>query len=212
MKTLRLRNTPAVGVFAGCLLGVAFLAPALQAQITHTVNLSGVTFQGGDWMPVFNPGDLPAGSDLVSVSIDVRLDATGGDPGQETYANDLSVYVGYPAAGHPFGFSGGPVQIGGFSTHGLVKLDWANGNSPVVGTTVIDTKNAGGGAGDIPVGIDLNLWTLYIGNGFENSNTTGTWTGTVTLEYVPEPHQYAVMAGLGLIGFAATRRYLTKRG
>ena len=184
--------------------------------MTHTVTLSGEYFQGGmefNWQQV--PADnvhFPAGSMLVSISIDVVLDDTG-LPGNESYANDLAIYVGYPTTGSPFLFTGGPLQVGGYSNEatGGKHVAWQDGNSPVIGTTVQDTRTVGAGPNDLPAGVDLGSWTVYVGNGYNSEGTYGVWTGTLTLTYVPEPHQYAVMAGLGLLGFAAFRRQARKQ-
>jgi len=211
MKKLRTNYLPAVGTVTGCLLGLAFIAPSALAQVTHTVTLSGATFSGGSFDVVFLPGDLPAGSQLLSVSVNAELLDTVFDPStlESTFANDLTFYVGpNPNAGRGGVFTEGLLQVGGFSSYvGAVgeNVAWADGNSPAPGTTVIDTVTSGA---DFASGIDLSAWTVYVGNGYNYPNTFGTWSGTIeiTMAVVPEPQQVAALAGLGLVGFAIMRR------
>jgi hypothetical protein len=60
-----------------------------------------------------------------------------------------------------------------------------------------------------------NLINFGSVGGVEGSFSPLTAAGNVTVVYnytpVPEPHEYAMIAGLGLIGFAAARRRLMNR-
>jgi fibronectin-binding autotransporter adhesin len=117
-------------------------------------------------------GTLPAGSILRSVSIQARLDSSGGG---DTYASDLFVYIdpGAPPSG------GEILQVGGFDALGnpASRVAWANGDSGALGTTCIDKKNAGA---DFPETIDLNSAAVFLGS---RGIGSATWSGTVTVEY-----------------------------
>jgi MYXO-CTERM domain-containing protein len=98
---------------------------------------------------------------------------------------------------------GGLLQVGGFSNLGATqRLFWANGGSSAPGTTVIDSVavNAISFSG---TSADATIW---LGNGYGASGTSGTWTGSITLigvNAVPAPGAVAL---LGVAGLAAGRR------
>jgi len=148
------------------IIGVGLLAGSAQADvITNTYNLGpqdgGTTISAGGSIEWIAQGTLPAGSILRSVSINARLDDNPGG----SWASDLNVLVD------------GLLQIG--SDGG--SPDWANGQSDVVGTTVIDSKTAGV---DFLDTIDLNTAGLFLKNTWGDA----TWSGTVTVTYdAPNP-------------------------
>ena len=208
MKPLRTNYLPAVGTFAGCLLGLACLAPSAQAQITHTVTLNGATFGAFEFQNILLKGDVPIGSELLFVSIDVSFkDSVGG-----TLASDLTFYLAPSFVDPPVAtpvMTGGTLAIGNFwsnETGAAQWIKWDNGNLPG-DTAVVDSKSQA----DFGAGIDLSAWNVYVGNSYAVPGVSGTWTGTVEFTYVPEPQHYAIMAGLGLIGFAAVRRQLRNK-
>lgn len=218
MKHLRTNYFPAAGTVAGCLLGLASLDPSAQAQITHAVTPSGgtfvhtLTFSSESWggyqfTPVLGDGApenyLPAGSELLSVSVNATLDASSGG----TWANDLTFYLGHPKFVSPgvvtAGFTDGPLQVGGSSPLTATYYTWTGGAIVTPGTTLVETKTQA----DFGSGIDVGSWTVYVGNGFGAGGVSGTWTGTIVFTVVPEPQEVAVMAAVGLIGFAMIRRH-----
>lgn len=208
-----------MGSAVGCLVGLAVLSPAANAALTHTVSLDGKTFSAffvdamsvsyvyGKDLPNPQPFYFPANSVLLEVAVDaVLVDYDGPAP---TYANDISVYLGaepyaYPRSAPTF-LTGGRLQIGdGNTTGSTTHLQWNDGASSVIGTPVVDTKTTA----DFGSGIDLSKWNVWVGHGY-GSGAVGEWSGTITFTYeiIPEPHHYAIGAGLGLLGFAAYRRF-----
>jgi hypothetical protein len=112
------------------------------------------------------------------VSVNARLDASV----DYTYANDLTIYVDPPPLS-----PGGLLHVGGFSNLGATERHaWANGDSDTPGTTVIDTVTL-----TTPLTFHGNASdpAIYLGNGYGAPNSSGTWTGSVTLNFasVPEP-------------------------
>ena len=134
-----------------------------QAQFTYAItNL---------WTG-FNFNQLPAGltGTLTSVSVNVTLNASV----NYTYADDICVYV----AGSPLAFNG-LLQCGGFSNlHATQRYSWANGGSDAPGTTVTGTVNFTTGIVFTGAASDPVIW---IGNGYGAAGTSGTWTGSITL-------------------------------
>jgi MYXO-CTERM domain-containing protein len=117
-----------------------------------------------------------------------------------TYADDLCVYVDVAPLS-----TAGFLQVGGFSNLSAAqRYSWPNGGSSAPGTTVIGTVNlttalafTGNAAVD---------GTIWLGNGYGASGTSGTWTGSITLigvDAVPAPGAIAL---LGLAGLAGRRR------
>ena len=175
------------------LVGIAVAAIASAASADVTVTFTNQTWTG------FNFSDLSAQfggftGTLTGVSVNATLDATV----NFTYADDLCVYVDVAPLS-----TGGLLQVGGFSNlQALQRISWANGGSSAVGTTVIDSKsvNAISFSG---TSADATIW---LGNGYGASGTSGTWTGSVTLigvNAVPAP---GALALLGLAGLAGRRR------
>jgi MYXO-CTERM domain-containing protein len=174
----------------------AVIASAASADITIT--LTGQTFAGFNFNQVVDYTTTNIVGTLTGASINVTLDAST----NFTYADDLCVYVDVLPLS-----TGGKLQIGGFSNLSAAqRYFWPNGGSSAPGTTSIGTVNIATAllfTGDAAVD-----GTVWIGNGYGASGTSGTWTGTVTLHgvnAVPVPAPGA-MALLGVAGLAARRR------
>ncbi len=174
---------------------VAGLAAAVAGTASADVT---VTFTNQTWTG-FNFTDLTAAyggfsGTLTGVSVNATLNAST----NYTYADDLTVYVDVAPLG-----TGGLLQVGGFSNlSALQRVSWANGGSSAPGTTVIDSKsvNAISFSG---TSADATIW---LGNGYGASGTSGTWTGSITLigvNAVPAPGAIALV---GLAGLAGRRR------
>jgi hypothetical protein len=182
------------------LAGVAVAAIASVASTASadiTVTLTNQTFTGFNFSQI---ADYAGGQEIVGsftgASINVTLNASA----NFTYADDLCIYVDVEPLG-----TGGLLQMGGFSNlNAAQRYFWPNGGSSAPGTTSIGTVNfttalafTGNKAVD---------GTIWIGNGYGASGTSGTWSGTVTLhgiDIVPAP---GAMALLGLAGLAGRRR------
>ena len=174
-------------------VAAAALVSAASADVT-------VTFTNQTWTG-FNFSDLSAAyggfsGTLTGVSVNATLNASV----SFTYADDLCVYVDVQPLS-----TGGFLQIGGFSNLSAAqRYSWPNGGSNAPGTTVIGTVNlttalafTGNAAVD---------GTIWLGNGYGASGTSGTWTGSITLigvDAVPAPGAIAL---LGLAGLAGRRR------
>jgi MYXO-CTERM domain-containing protein len=176
----------------------AVIASAASADITIT--LTGQTFTGFNFSQFVDYTTTNIVGTLTGASINVTLDAST----NFTYADDLCVYVDIEPLS-----TGGKLQIGGFSSLAVpagFRYFWPNGGSSAPGTTSVGTVNlttslafTGNKAVD---------GTVWIGNGYGATGTSGTWTGTVTLigvDAVPVPAPGA-MALLGVAGLAARRR------
>ena len=174
---------------------VAGLAAAVAGTASADVT---VTFTNQTWTG-FNFTDLSAAyggftGTLTGVSVNATLNATT----NFTYADDLCVYVDVAPLS-----TGGLLQVGGFSNlQALQRVSWGNGGSSAPGTTVIASKsvNAISFSG---TSADATIW---LGNGYGASGTSGTWTGSITLigvNAVPAPGAIALV---GLAGLAGRRR------
>ena len=172
-------------------VAAAALVSAASADVT-------VTFTNQTWTG-FNFSDLSTQfggftGTLTGVSVNATLNASV----SFTYADDLCVYVDAAPLS-----TGGLLQVGGFSNlQALQRVSWANGGSSTPGTTVIDSQsvNAISFSG---TSADATIW---LGNGYGASGTSGTWTGSITLigvDAVPAPGAIAL---LGLAGLAGRRR------
>jgi len=175
-------------------VAAAALVSAASADIT--VTLTNQTFTGLNFAQFVDYTTTNIVGTLTGASINVTLEAST----NFTYADDLCVYVDIA----PLSF-GGFLQVGGFSNlQATQRYSWPSGGSSAPGTTAIGTVNfttalsfTGNRAVD---------GTVWIGNGYGASGTSGTWSGTVTLigvDAVPVPAPGA-LALLGLAGL--TRR------
>ena len=148
------------------LAGAVAVGQAAVADVTYTfVNK---TFAGWQFDLMSAAGELQG--TLTGASIDVLLNESIA----YTYADDLCVYLDAGSFA-----TGGALQIGGFSTLAATqRLQWGCSDKawpPVCSRTV--TLYA-------PIsltGSNLNVW---IGNGYSYPQTSGTWTGTITLHGV----------------------------
>ena len=181
---------------AAVFAGVSGLATGV-ANADITFSFSNQTWAGFTFSQVLAPGQFALGT-LTGVSVNATLNAST----NYTYADDLTIYV------DPLPLStGGLLQVGGFSNLGAAqRLSWANGASSTPGTTVIDSKvvnpiSFSGTASDP---------AIWLGNGWNGTGASGTWTGSITLvgiNAVPEP----TSAGLLIAGTALAATGLRRR-
>lgn len=171
--------------------GFVGTSSASAQDVTRVFTLTNQTMAGFQFFALIPQGEVPAGTLLKSISVDITLVASV----NETYADDLTVYVdALPLS------SAGLLQVGGFSNLGAVtRLGWANGASEVPGTTLIDTKDVSA------LNIDLSGVQTWVGNGYGANGTSGTFTGTVTIVHsaIPEPSSLGL---LGVAGLSLVRR------
>jgi len=188
------------------ILGSALACSAVNtARANIIVNFTNQTWTGFNFSEAFAPGSFTG--TLTSVSSNATLNAST----NFTYADDLTIYV----AGKPLA-TGGLLQVGGFSNlNAAHRFNWPNGGASSPGTTVIGTVN-------LTSPITFNSGTnanqsIWIGNGYGASGTSGTWTGSLTFHgltsgappappaAVPEPTSLAIL-GVGAAGLFLCKR------
>jgi hypothetical protein len=141
---------------------------AHAASITYT--FTNQTWTGFNFNEAYTPGSVKG--TLTAVTVNATLNASTA----YTYADDLAVYV----AGSPLAL-GGLLQVGGFSNlNATQRYSWANGasnasNTPVTGTVTLSTP--------LLFNPTTNqTMSIWIGNGYGAAGTSGTFTGSITLE------------------------------
>ncbi len=177
-----MKNVLAAGVAAAALVSAA------SADVTYT--FTNQVWTGFNFNEAYAAGSLTG--TLTGASVNAVLNAST----SYTYADDLCIYV----AGSPLAF-GGLLQCGGFSNLSATqRYSWANGASDAANTPVSGTVNFTTGI-DMAANPTMSIW---IGNGYGATGTSGTWTGTITLiGVVPAPGAIAL---LGLAGLTGRRR------
>lgn len=188
------------------ILGSALACSAVNTARANIIyNFTNQTWIGFQFTEAFAPGSFTG--TLTSVSSNATLTAAA----NSTYADDLTIYV----AGSPLA-PGGLLQVGGFSNLSATERHvWSNGGSSTPGTTVSGTINLSS-----PItfnsGTNANQ-SIWIGNGYGASGTSGTWTGSLTLHgltlsappappaAVPEPSSLAIL-GVGAVGLFLCKR------
>ena len=190
---------------------VAALSVAVKqdAQAQITVNLSNQTFTGFNFAQVVDYTQYHVVGTLTSVSINVTLNASVA----YTYADDLAIYVDIEPLS-----AGGFLQVGGLSSlSASQRYTWPNGSSDSPGTTSIGNVSL---TTALPfTGNKAVDGTIWVGNGYGASGTSGTWTGTLTLNginavpiaLVPEPEVVWPALGLAGVGTWVTLRRRGKR-
>jgi MYXO-CTERM domain-containing protein len=177
-------------------IAAASLVSAASADIT--VTLTNQTFTGFQFSQFVDYTQFNIVGTLTGASINATLDASV----NYTYADDLCVYVDVEPLS-----TAGKLQIGGFSNLSAAqRYSWPNGGSSAPGTTSIGSVSLTTAL--VFTGDKAVDGTVWIGNGYGASGTSGTWSGTVTLigvnaVAVPAP---GALALLGLAGFASRRR------
>ena len=189
------------------ILGSALACSAVNtARADIIINLNSLpgngTYNGFVFDQALAPGSFFG--TLTSVSNNVTLNAST----NFTYADDLAIYV----AGSPLAL-GGLLQVGGFTNlNATQRYSWSNGGSSTPGTTSIGTVS-------LTTPLTFNSGTnanqaIWIGNGYGAADTSGTWTGNLTLHgltagaapaAVPEP------SSLAILGVGAVCLFLRKR-
>lgn len=178
-----MKNVLAAGVAAAALVSAA------SADVTYT--FTNQAWTGFNFNEAYAAGSLTG--TLTGASVNAVLNAST----NLTYADDLCIYV----AGSPLA-PGGMLQCGGFSNLAATqRYLWANGGSDTANTPVFDTVNFTTGI-NMAANPTMSIW---IGNGYGATGTSGTWTGTITLIGVSVPAPGAI-ALLGLAGLTGRRR------
>lgn len=173
---------------------VAAATSCAAADVTYS--FSNATWAGFNFSQIFGPTagaggqPLPVIGTLTAVSVNATLIAGAND----TFANDLCVYVRRPPVG-PFGL----LQVGGFSSlSAQQRYSWSNGGSDAAGTTVSDTRTLATPIIFTGMSTDPAIW---LGNGWGGTGSLGTWTGSITLvgiSIVPAPGALALAGALVL--------------
>jgi MYXO-CTERM domain-containing protein len=178
--------------------GIAAAAVASAASADITFTLTNQTFTGFNFAQFVDYTTTNIVGTLTGASINVTLNSSV----NYTYADDLCIYVDVEPLS-----TGGRLQIGGFSSLSATqRLFWPNGGSSAPGTTSVGSVSLTSALSF--VGNKAVDGTVWIGNGYGASGTSGNWTGTVTLigvDAVPIPAPGA-LALLGVAGFASRRR------
>ena len=171
--------------------GIAAAALVSAASADVTFSFTNQTWTGFNFTEAYAAGTLTG--TLTGATVNATLNASTA----YTYADDLCIYV----AGSPLAL-GGLLQCGGFSNlQAGQRYSWANGGSYAPGTPVSGTVN-------FTTGINMAATTMsiWIGNGYGASGTSGTWTGSITLLGVTAVPAPGAIALLGLAGFCSRRR------
>ena len=186
-------------IAAFALLCLSTLAQAVPV----TFAFSGLTLAGFEFSMLLH--------NTVGKLTQVSINATLNNSVNDTFANDLTIYVDYLPLD-----MGGLLQVGGFSNLGAAEHhSWGNGDSNATGTVVSDTISLTTPIVFAGMGSDPQIW---LGNGFGSPDTSGTWSGTVTLNFeplviaaVPEPG-ILLLALLAVATGAGATRARHRRG
>ena len=178
--------------------GAAALGLASAASANITISLTNSTFAGFQFNTFLDYTQFNVVGTLTGVSVNAVLNSSV----SYTYADDLCVYVDIEPLG-----TGGKLQVGGFSNLSATqRYFWPTGGSSAPGTTLTGSVSL-----TTPLSFTGNKavdGTIWIGNGYGASGTSGNWTGTVTLiglDVVPIPAPGA-LALLGVAGLVGRRR------
>jgi len=155
--------------------------PPTDTLVINLGNDPGTVIEGGTFIgsgPTNLPiPELPEGSILRSIAMDVSLVATTND----NFASDLAVLLGPSGGDFSVEITNGNAPFGDINT---VSLGWTGGGAGPV-TPLKETKTAAdwADAGAIDLGTNgLFLGNAYVDSGFQPGDG-GTWSGTITLTY-----------------------------
>ena len=168
---------------------VAIIGATASADVTYS--FANQTWTGFSFTEAYAANSLSG--TLTGASINVTLNASV----NYTYADDLAIYL----SNTPLAMNGA-LQCGGYSNLGATqRYFWPNGASSAPGTTSIGTVN-------FTTGIDMtgSTMSVWVGNGYGATGTSGTFTGSVTLHGVNAVPAPGAIALLGLAGLTGRRR------
>ena len=185
--------------------------PATSFQAATSAAGDGVTFTFTDLDLLGYEFSQLAGSltaPIYGTLTGVAIDATITFSVDETWANDLTLYVAYA----PLDF-GGLLQVGSVGDLGAAEtIAWANGADGTPGTAVTDSVTLGTPIKFTGAASDPEIW---LGNGYSFvGDEEGVWTGSITLyglsltAAVPEPETTALFfaGAAGVLAWASRRR------
>jgi len=183
-------------------------APGNANSVTYTQQLVNQTIVGGHFLNLnLDPNTLKGpGAYLKNVSVNATLDSSF----NYTFADDLTFFLNPP----PFSFTAGRLQIGGYSDSlSITWLTWPNGDSDAVGTTVVGSFDETSWLAQGPIDLYDYFSTgngIWYGNGLNGTFSSGSWTGVITVEYVPV-YVPASLPMAGAIASLAWARKLRRR-
>jgi hypothetical protein len=210
-----------LGITVAALLGMSAQAQVIWVNEFHYDNVGA---DSGEFVEIAAPSGFTA---LSTVTLTLYNGAGGGSYGTPHTLDTFTVggtsggYTFYSFAYAPSGIQNGSPDGFAVDQSGTVlqflsyEGTFAATNGPATGLTSTDIGVAESDPGTA-VGASLGLtgtgstysdftWTTF------GANTAGQVNAGQTLAPVPEPREYAAMAGLGLLGFAAYRRAFLKR-
>lgn len=182
------------------LLAAALTAFGATAKANYVISFNDLTLTNTTANPGFvNVGATLTGT-LTAVEANFVIDAqTGG-----VWSSDLGVMVSNQNDINTAANGGvGLYQAGGFNTWGAAEYtSWGTGNSGNVGTPTVATRIL---ANPIVFNGDASDPNVFLAH-LWNSNSEGTWSGTITLVgLVPEPSSFLSLS-LALMGLGLVRR------
>jgi hypothetical protein len=178
---------------SAAMIGACGVAAAIPVSATYTV-----TGTSGDWTLNFDVANNMVGSDQSVYFFGVDVD--GGSVVGSPASFDSSAY---PTWDKNAEFGGSSLTYDG---------TWTSGGHVILAGVDLSGFLVHSDAVDAPTSVNwfaFSSGSTYVGSGYFNNADAPGWEGVATV--VPEPSNVALLlAGIGLCGFAAKRRGLSR--